>query len=950
MTSGCGPGAPLDSAGSQLNGGFQEGTDTGQEDINRNGRVDPGETNPNDASDNGDVPDAGGSQQDGGTQVPADAGTSTPDAGASVDAGSPTQDAGQPDDPMASERDLDCDGLSNGQEYFVIYLGGLKTHPVSQDTDQDGVPDGVELGLTAGIDPRCASVPVDADPSTRTHPVVADTDGDGLKEGQEDTNHDGRLDPGETDPQAPDTDGDGLSDGLERNVTHTNPLSADTDGDTCADGSEDADRDGVVDGGETDPNDASDCGPNSTPDADKDGLPDALEDSTGTNKLNPDTDGDGLSDGLEDRNHEGHVDPDETDPRKKDSDCDGLLDGADLGGFRGEDLNANGTRDAAGETDPTRPDTDQDGLLDGVERGISTETAPDSTCGYSGDADPSTTTDPLNANSDGDGIPDGVEDSNQNGREDPGELDPRDGGDGASNTPAGQACAPQNLRQVMFKEDNGGDIRLALRPSFQEVRQLLVGGNGRGFIGYDDTHKVAFIAYKRGQVGSSTTAVNDELGVRGQFLPPVTSTTITTQTFTTWDGHPAVLAHYDQSATTNLRDYANSVANTLVGSGAGVLSGGAGVTGPYKIQAQYVHRSDQSVVVVLAITPASRFVEPGLFAVGDTAGGSALARFGDADALRCEVFTANNGMIDFLFVVDDSGSMEMSQSALGQAATAVANRLGNSQLDWRIGMVSSSYTQTGYSLPNAGVFRGFTRDINQFKAWLQRSATCPDPTQGCWIGTSGSSDEKTLASARGAVEYMTKVSTPTDKKLRPGAKLVVILLTDVRDSGDDATPVSMYINYFKGANPTGQLIPMHGIICDPAGGECYPGEPVHDSRHVEVIQATGGVMGSIRNSASIQNTINTIMDSAIASAGYRTLKPPIGASVRVAVESVQNPSLCNASDLPRSRVNGFDVDGTSRALSFYGACRPSVAGSTKAAISYRSWWGRTPSWVSTGGR
>jgi hypothetical protein len=289
--------------------------------------------------------------------------------------------------------------------------------------------------------------------------------------------------------------------------------------------------------------------------------------------------------------------------------------------------------------------------------------------------------------------------------------------------------------------------------------------------------------------------------------------------------------------------------------------------------------------------------------------------------------------------------METSQSALGQAATAVANRLGNSQLDWRIGMVSSSYTQTGYGLPNAGVFRGFTRDINQFKAWLQRSATCPDPSQYCWIGTSGSSDEKTLASARGAVEYMANASTPADKKLRPGARLVVILLTDVRDSGDDSTPVSTYLNYFKGANPTGQLIQMHGIICDPAGGECYPGEPVSDSRHLEVIQATGGVTGSIRNSASIQNTINTIMDSVIASAGHRTLKPPIGASVRVAVESVLNPSLCNANDVPRSRVNGFDVDGINRTLSFYGACRPGVAGSTKAAISYRSWSDLTPSWA-----
>src|SRR3712207_8239799 len=46
----------------------------------------------------------------------------------------------------------------------------------------------------------------------------------------------------------------------------------------------------------------------------------------------------------------------------------------------------------------------------------------------------------------------------------------------------------------------------------------------------------------------------------------------------------------------------------------------------------------------------------------------------------------------------------------------------------------------------------------------------------------------------------------SDKQLRSGARLVVIILTDVRDSGDDATPVSTYINYFMGANPTSQRI------------------------------------------------------------------------------------------------------------------------------------------------
>ncbi|MBM7115807.1 adventurous gliding motility lipoprotein CglD [Archangium primigenium] len=911
--------------------------------------------------------DGGGTQTDGGSTEP------VPDAGP-VEPPTFEDPFGPPPgprNPTNAKIDTDCDGLSDAEEFGNIYTGNKKTDPDKWDTDGDGIRDGVEAGRTSTLNTlaQCAELfMADMDPSTRTNPTNPDTDGDGLRDGLEDTNHNGRLDPGETDPANLDTDGDGLSDGdedvnkngrvdpgetdprlrdtdgdglsdfTEVNITRTNPTKADSDGDSCADGAEDLNGNGIKDPGETDPNDPTDCGAGSFPDSDKDGVPDYIEEATGTDKNNPDTDGDGLNDGLEDRNRNGIVDTGETDPRKKDSDCDGLVDGPSLGGFRGEDLNANGVKDST-ETDPSKRDTDGDGLLDGVELGIPATSAPDSSCGYPGDQDPSTKTDPLKPDTDGDGIADGAEDSNQNGRKDPGELDPLDRTDGAGSTPAGQACSATNLRQITFKEDGSADIRLALRNSFQEVRQITVGGSSKGYIGYDDTNKVTFIAYKRGKAGSSTTVAGDEAYVRGQFYPSVTAGTL--QTFTTWDGHPALQAFYDfaQGSGTpiNLRDYTNSVANTLVGSGAGTLTGGTGSAENYKLQAQYVHRSDASVLVVIAITPQSRFVEPGLFVMNDTAGGTALAQFGDADAVQCETFTTGNGMADFLFVVDDSGSMATSQNALGEAATAVANRLGNSQLDWRIAMVSTSYTQTGYGLPTAGVFRGFTRDIQRFKWWLQQSSSCTGPSTDCWIGVSGSSDEKTLESARAAVDYMTNASSPADKKFRPGARLIVIVLTDVRDTGD-VRPVSTYIDYFKGANPTGALIQMHGIICDSIdGGECYPGEPINDLRHKEVIQATGGITGSIRNTASIQSTIGSIMDSAIASSGYRTLKPPIGASVRVAMQAVQDGALCNKNDLPRSRVNGFDVDGISQALAFYGACRPATAGSTTAAISYRYW-------------
>nr|WP_236673441.1 Ig-like domain-containing protein [Comamonas sp. JC664] len=329
--------------------------------------------------------------------------------------------------------DSDGDGLTDAEE---IALG---TDPNNPDTDGDGLPDGIEV-LVAGTDP-----------------LDDDTDDDGILDGNEDANHNGIVDEGETDPKLWDTDGDFLSDGLEIGLTApqgtgtdmtrfvadadptttTDPLNRDTDNGSVWDGIEDANRNGRVDPGETDPlNPADDVDsdgdgiddatellygldPNDA-DTDDDGIPDGLDGLTDTDgdglidALDPDSDNDGILDGTEagitletahadtDRtspNFRPDADPSTTtDPKNPDTDGDGLRDGE-------EDVNHDGRVDA-NETDPNNPDTDADGLTDGVEvKG----------------ANP---TDPLNPDTDGDGLLDGVEDANRNGAWDNGETDP----------------------------------------------------------------------------------------------------------------------------------------------------------------------------------------------------------------------------------------------------------------------------------------------------------------------------------------------------------------------------------------------------------------------------------------------------------------------------------------------------------------------------------------------
>jgi hypothetical protein len=895
------------------------------------GTVDPGK------------PDTG-VQDDGGTTSPGDdAGT---DAG--TDGGDTNPDTepvpipGPTNNPGNNTIDSDCDGLTDAEEHGNVYPGNLRTDAAVRDSDGDGVRDGVEMGRTSTVNTACTFFIADADPTTKTHPMMADTDGDGLTDGAEDVNRNGKKEANETDAANRDSDNDTLWDGVELGTANTNPLKPDTDGDGCLDGAEDRNGNGMKDTGETSPLDATDCG-SSLQDSDGDGVPDATEVAYGTDKNNPDTDGDGLVDGVEDRNKNGQFELGETNPRKKDSDCDGLLDGPDQSSFKGEDLNANGVINA-GETDPSLRDTDGDGLADGVERGVATGAAPDTTCGYVGDANPTSTTNPTDSDSDNDNVADGAEDSNQNGSQDSGELNPNDPTD--VDTTVAQACATPNLREVTFKENTGADMRLALRPSFQEVLPMLVSERVRGYIGYDSANKVTFIAFKRGQVPNSTTVVGDEAGLRDQLAAGGTLTRGPTQTFTTWDNFTALLGYYEQSGAANLRDYTNALANTLVGAGNGKLTGGGDVTGPFKLQAQYVHRSNNSVVVVLAITQKDRFDnpnnypgQPSLFSVRDTAGGTALAQFGDADAVQCEVFTAGSGQADFLFVVDDSGSMASSQKFLGNTGDALATRLATTTINWRIGLVTTSYTASGAG--NFEKFRGYTTSIPQFKAWLQAQpeTPCPDPNELCWIDVKGASAERSLDAARAAVNFTTS-TTVANKRHRSGAELVIILVTDTRDQSGDS--VDVFTKYFQQLNPLGKPLKVHGIICDPTGARCYSDEDNTNPRHLDVIQATGGVYGFIRSEQSIKDTINAVVDSVISSVGYRTLKPPIGASVKVSVAQVANGASCPSNnDLPRSLQHGFDVDGLNRSLSFFGGCQPADPSTTKAVVSYRYWRDQT---------
>ncbi|MCA9513764.1 MAG: hypothetical protein KC635_02370, partial [Myxococcales bacterium] len=150
-------------------------------------------------------------------------------------------------DPTSKPREIDLQDTDHDQQVNCVDL----------DDDGDGIPDAIELaGCPAPVPPLLAG-------PNCTDTLAKDSDRDGIEDGVEDANHDGMTSGEETSPVRVDTDGDGLSDLVERescfptgsgdDCAPSKGWVQDTDGDGLFDGLEDADGDGAVSFGETNP-------------------------------------------------------------------------------------------------------------------------------------------------------------------------------------------------------------------------------------------------------------------------------------------------------------------------------------------------------------------------------------------------------------------------------------------------------------------------------------------------------------------------------------------------------------------------------------------------------------------------------------------------------------------------------------------------------------------------
>ena len=740
-----------------------------------NRTADSGTEQPSDSGSTG--PDATPPGGDAGATIPDDAGTGGPGDGG----GAANPDVGPTTVLVDNERrDSDCDGLSDAYEFATVYPNGRKTSPSNPDTDGDGIQDGVEASITQGVQNLIGSCPnpilVDADPQTRTSPVDDDTDSDGLSDGIEDRDRNGRVDGDESDPRYADSDGDGLGDAVEdanqnglRDQGETNPATRDTDGDLISDGIEDANQNGVRDTNETDPR---------------------LTDS----------DGDTVDDGAEDTNRNGQHEPFEINPRTPDTDCDGLNDGEEL--MLG--------------TSPLVPDTDGDGIFDGVELGR-TMPVPNSNCpNFAGDSDSGTTTNPLDIDSDGDGVSDGQEDADQNGRVDAGELDPNNSdtdGDGISdgdelvagtdpndasdpsgdvNSGISRVCSDANLKVVTFNTGNQGDWTLTTESGFTYLDSSVSVANVSAATLDDSAQGIAGFVIEMPAIGGQPLNINAQLAALGSRLQGSGSQNLNLSTLTaprvlaggtsSHDGFETAVSAVVDVTSTNGPANAAAIRNRLMrlvsSLSATQLSGLPTATGAantnYKWMYQLLVRNN-SVIVVGAVLEESAFQDPAnprSIILADLTNGTSLAQASAQRDKACDPFVATGlSVADFIFMADISGSTDDDRGRIANAAQLVFSALGNNGVDFRMGVVSHAENDYARGNNNGGNLRGsgFTRDAVTFVNNLNNTSGA----DGCEFGLEAVSN-----AVREALPRTPSGQAENPRKLREDATLAVVYISD----------------------------------------------------------------------------------------------------------------------------------------------------------------------------
>jgi hypothetical protein len=278
-------------------------------------------------------------------------------------------------------------------------------------------------------------------------------------------------------------------------------------------------------------------------------------------------------------------------------------------------------------------------------------------------------------------------------------------------------------------------------------------------------------------------------------------------------------------------------------------------------------------------------------------------------ATQLDLHKQSDGIVDILWVIDDSGSMKNQRTTLANNFDRFIQELLKLNVNFQIGVISTNANAKGE-------LRGTTTPII-------RNST-PDPREA-FLANTAFPDSRTRWE-QGLRMMQLALSPPLATTglnagfLRPNAALAVIAVSDEDDSsfGDPA----YYVRFLREVKGKGNenLVSFSAIAgttpsgCTPPGEERFWGSLAEPAfRYSSVATKTSGVVGSICD-ASFEGTLVSIAQAlnTLRRVFPLSLKPDIATlSVRV-----------NGISIPRDVVNGWQYRDDTQSITFAGSYVP----------------------------
>jgi hypothetical protein len=224
---------------------------------------------------------------------------------------------------------------------------------------------------------------------------------------------------------------------------------------------------------------------------------------------------------------------------------------------------------------------------------------------------------------------------------------------------------------------------------------------------------------------------------------------------------------------------------------------------------------------------------------------------------------------DILFVIDNSGSMGIWQTALTDNFTAFISVFSVTGVDYQIAVIT-----TDDALFRGSILTDTTPDLET------------EFTDQAIAGTYGSALEKGLQHAEEATSPGGDAS-PGSSFLRDDAKLIIIFVSDEKDWS--SKPDIEYVSHFNSLKTSESMIVTHAVVGDAPGG-CSLSSPAwagadYGEGYIEVSALTGGAFVSIC-SADWGADLEALAHDSILDSSFELSDIPFEASISVEVDGI----------------------------------------------------------------